>query len=80
MTNNSDEQPITTVNVTKSSVNHIEYTGSGSGCHTLTFSIEANNSIGRGESTFIQSAQPIGKIKCDYIRAVSITNTLALYI
>ena len=63
MTNNSDEQPTTTVNITNSNVNHIEYTGRGSGCHTLTFSIEANNSIGRGESTFIRSAQPIGNIK-----------------
>ena len=63
MTNNSDEQSITTVNVTESNVDHIEYTGRGSDCHTLTFSIEANNSIGKGDSTLIHSAQPIGKIK-----------------
>lgn len=76
MTNYSNEQPTTTVNITESNINHIEYTGRGSGCHTLTFSIEANNSIGRGDRALIYSAQPIGKAK---INVVAISQTHCYY-
>ena len=66
MINHSDEQPRATINTTKGNINQIEYTGRGSGCYMLSFSIEANSSLGKGESTLVHSTQPIGKIKCNH--------------
>ena len=63
MTNYSGEGPIKTVDVMNSSCHQIEYSGRGIDCNKLTFSVEANNSIGKGESTLIHSGQPISKIK-----------------
>ena len=63
MTNYSGEEPITTVNVINSSNQQIEYYGRGIDCYMLTFSVEANNSIGKGEGTLIHSGQPISKFK-----------------
>ena len=79
MTNYSGGVPIATTdtvtsNNTGSGYHQIYYTGKGmSGCYALSFSIEANNSLGKGERTLIHTGQPIGKITL--YRKTSISNT-----
>ena len=56
----------TVLNVNDSSVvdnnmkhHQIEYIGQGSHCYTLSFSVKASNSIGKGETTILHAGQPI---------------------
>lgn len=40
---------------------HMEFLGRVNGCYNLSFSVEASNSIGKGEATVLESGQPLGK-------------------
>ena len=69
LTNYSSGEPTmntTVLNMNDSSVvdnnrehHQIEYIGQGSHCYKLSFSVEASNSIGKGEPTTLHAGQPI---------------------
>lgn len=41
------------------------YTGRGSHCHNLSFSVEAENAIGNGKSVVLYTGQPLGMDHCE---------------
>ena len=66
ITNYSSGEPISTTNITYSNGSGTDgchqYIGEGNDCYRLDISVAANNSLGKGQHTTVQSGHLIGEI------------------